>query len=60
VPIGSDGGKELIELASQLRRPDPHRRPISLWSPRSSPSEASFHRGGKPYLPPAIASMLGE
>jgi DNA invertase Pin-like site-specific DNA recombinase len=56
-----DGGKELIELASQLRRPDPHRRPISLRKVAAQLAARGYvSSSGKPYVPSAVASMLGE
>jgi DNA invertase Pin-like site-specific DNA recombinase len=56
-----EGGKELIKLALELRRPDPDRRPISLRKVAAQLAERGFvSSSGKPYVASAVASMLGE
>lgn len=56
-----EGGEALIALARQLRRPDPERRPVSLRKVSNQLAERGFlSSAGTPYVPSAIASMLGE
>jgi DNA invertase Pin-like site-specific DNA recombinase len=56
-----DGGIELIELARKLRRPDPNRRPISLRKVAAALAAQGYvSSSGRPYVPSAVASMLGE
>ena len=56
-----EGGAELIELACQLRRPDPNHRPISLRKVAAALAERGYvSSSGKAFVPSAIASMLGE
>jgi DNA invertase Pin-like site-specific DNA recombinase len=55
------GGKELIDLARQLRRPHLNRRPISLRKVAAALAARGYvSASGKPYVASAVASMLGE
>jgi DNA invertase Pin-like site-specific DNA recombinase len=50
---------EMVELARQLRRPDPNRRPVSLRKVAAALAERGYFAStGKPYEAGAIASML--
>jgi DNA invertase Pin-like site-specific DNA recombinase len=52
---------EMVELARQLRRPDPDRRPISLRKVAAALTERGYVAStGRPYEAAAIASMLGQ
>ena len=52
---------EMVELARQLRRPDPDRRPISLRKVAAALAARGYVAStGKPYEAAAVASMLGE
>lgn len=52
---------EMVELARQLRRPDPDRRPVSLRKVASGLAERGYTTpSNKPYAPAAVASMLAE
>jgi DNA invertase Pin-like site-specific DNA recombinase len=56
-----EGGAELVALARKLRRPDPERRPVSLRTVAAQLADRGFlSNAGTPYVPSAIASMLGE
>jgi DNA invertase Pin-like site-specific DNA recombinase len=55
-----EGGEELIRLARELRRPDPNRRPISLRKVAALAERGYVSASGKPYVPSAVASMLGD
>ncbi len=51
---------EMVELAHQLRRPDPDRRPVSLRQVAAALAERGYVAStGKPYEAAAVASMLG-
>ncbi len=51
---------EMVELARQLRRPDPDRRPVSLRQVAAALAERGYVAStGKPYEAAAVASMLG-
>jgi DNA invertase Pin-like site-specific DNA recombinase len=55
-----EGGKELIDLARRLRRPDSNRRPISLRKVAAQLAEQGYVSStGQPYVASAVASMLG-
>jgi DNA invertase Pin-like site-specific DNA recombinase len=50
---------EMVELARQLRRPDPERRPVSLRKVAAQLAERGYVAStGKPYEAAAVASML--
>jgi hypothetical protein len=50
---------EMVELARQLRRPDPDRRPVSLRKVAAALAERGYVAStGKPYEVAAVASML--
>jgi hypothetical protein len=50
---------EVVELARQLRRPDPDRRPISLRKVAAALAGRGYVAStGKPYEAAAVASML--
>jgi DNA invertase Pin-like site-specific DNA recombinase len=52
---------EMVELARQLRRPNPDRRPVSLRKIAAALAERGYVAStGKPYEAAAVASMLGE
>jgi DNA invertase Pin-like site-specific DNA recombinase len=52
---------EMVELARQLRRPDPDRRPVSLRKVSAALAERGYVAStGRPYEAAAVASMLGE
>jgi hypothetical protein len=52
---------EMVELARQLRRPDPNRRPLSLRKVSAALAERGYVAStGRPYEATAVASMLGE
>lgn len=56
-----DGGKQMIELARQLRRPDPDRRQISLRKVAAGLATRGYVTpSGRPYAAAAIASMIAE
>ena len=51
----------MVELARQLRRPDPNRRPLSLRKVSAALAERGYVAStGRPYEATAVASMLGE
>ena len=50
----------MVDLARQLRRPDPDRRPVSLRKIAAALAERGYVAStGKPYEAAAVASMLG-
>jgi DNA invertase Pin-like site-specific DNA recombinase len=52
---------EMVELARQLRRPDPNRRPVSLRKIAAILAERGYVAStGKPYEAAAVASMLRQ
>jgi hypothetical protein len=52
---------EMVELARQLRRPDPDRRPISLCKVAAALAERGYFAStGTPYEAAASASVLGQ
>jgi DNA invertase Pin-like site-specific DNA recombinase len=52
---------EMVELARQLHRPDPDRRPVSLRKVAAALAERGYVAStGRPYEAAAIASMLRE
>ena len=52
---------EMVELARQLRRPDPDRRPVSLRKVAAALAERGYVAStGRPYEAAAVASMVGE
>jgi hypothetical protein len=52
---------EMVELARQLRRPYPDRRPVSLRKVAAALAERGYVAStGRPYEAAAVASMLGE
>jgi hypothetical protein len=51
---------EKVELARQLRRPDPARRPSLRKVAAALAERGYFASTGKPYEAGAIASMLGK
>jgi hypothetical protein len=52
---------EMVELARQLRRPDPDRRPVTLRKIAAALAERGYVAStGRPYEAAAVASMLGE
>jgi hypothetical protein len=50
---------EMIDLARQLRRPDPDRRPTSVRKVAATVAERS-DVASRPYEAAAVASMLGQ
>jgi hypothetical protein len=51
----------MVELARQLRRPDPHRRPVSVRKVPATLAERGYVAStGKPYAAAAVASTLEE
>jgi DNA invertase Pin-like site-specific DNA recombinase len=52
---------EMVELARQLRRPHPDRRPVSLRKVAAALAERGYVAStGRPYEAAAVASMIGE
>jgi DNA invertase Pin-like site-specific DNA recombinase len=52
---------EMVELARQLRHPDPDRRPVSLRKVAAALAQRGYVAStGRPYEAAAVASMLGE
>jgi DNA invertase Pin-like site-specific DNA recombinase len=52
---------EMVELARQLRRPDPDRRPLLLRKVSAALAERGYVAStGRPYEAAAVAAMLGE
>jgi hypothetical protein len=52
---------EMVELARQLRRPDPNRRPISLRKVAAALAERGYVAStGRPYEAAAVAAMLDQ